>query len=126
MTHLERGISLLAFPVGFFIGVAAIGFVELLSLGIVGVVVAVILMLGFGALFFADWLMDKLFGRFLQSGVFGQADAQAKRLVARSEARIRHASRKIGALGAVCGVLAGLSFGIERVMQLAGPILDIW
>ncbi len=124
MTHLERGISLLAFPVGFFIGLAAIGFVELLSLGIVGIVVAVILMLGFGAMFFADWLMDKLFGRFLHSGVFGQAEAEAKRRLARSERRIRHASQKIGALGALCGVLAGLAFGIERVMQVAGPIFD--
>ncbi len=124
MTHLDRLLSLLALPVGFFIAVTGYGLIQLAALP-GGPWIAAILVIGFGGIFLLDRILDKPFDWIFKGGVFGPVDPEALRKLERSNRRIQRQSWRYGCLGAALGFVASALFSPSAIMEAAAPLLDL-
>ena len=73
MQVIDRFVIALALPAGFFLGVGAYGFAQLLSLP-GGILIGVLLLLGCVALFFTERILDIVFDSVFTGGVIDAID----------------------------------------------------
>lgn len=122
MQVIDRFVIALALPAGFFLGVGAYGFAQLLSLP-GGILIGGLLLLGCVALFFTERILEIVFDSVFTSGVVDAIDPAAKRRNNKKERRVRHKSWRMGALGGAAGVLASMVFSPVAVMEFLSPVI---
>ena len=122
MQVIDRFVIALALPAGFFLGVGAYGFAQLLSLP-GGILIGVLLLLGCVALFFTERILDIVSDSVFTGGVVDAIDPAAKRRNNKKERRVRHKSWRMGALGGAAGVLASMVFSPVAVMEFLSPVI---